>query len=772
MLGEALNNWHSGRFDLAQEQFRQLYATINQLPSESCRAMGHYFVEQHYIEEACVCYTRCLQFQYDEMCMSKYVQHMKDNHESIEQLLQFVYVYEELLSPQLLLRIIQRLQEVGRVDQTYALAVKALRDAEDQLNKTGQLTNEHIDLMQLVISHDVACGFLTQARFQLRKLLYVESTLTKYDGIVYWAIMLELVDCLRERPDYRTIKENCATVYRDLLQFYELFAKQQMDTTLAVRLSEYVTHDTWLMAKIQAVIQLSNLLQKKEPNKAIVQRLYAAYPMDFLIAKLYLVTFQPQDKPFWTSWLRYFSDLAEGVNRYRSTQQQRSRSSSAFEIAFLGGGEKIGGTAILVKTKDRAVLLDAGMFLNSDDMLTNFALLQQHDLTLQELDAVFVSHAHLDHIGSLPYIAKVAPNVPIYATDATKRLMQLLLKNVVRHQENCPYNELDIGRLFMQVETTGYGQTLDVNGWRVTFLEAGHIVGAASILLEMNGETLLFTGDISTEEQLTCGVFQAVKKPVDILITESTYGYTPLASRLDRRVQRELFIDMIEQTTSRGGTCLIPAFAVGRAQEVLSTLTQAYDGFFPFPVIIDGAVPVACDIYEVTSDFVLPNQVIVANCKKKGDIKRLIHEYPGAVIITSSGMLNEGSQSSYYAYELIDDPKSRIIFTGYLDAQSPAYDLFSHKNHCFKIEGEPWKEVQVKLASYALSAHIHRDDLLQLIGEITPKQVILMHGEHEKRYEPVRSFVPGARIYPSIVEMLQWMNIPTICAKNNEAYFI
>lgn len=774
MLNLALNQWYSGDIMRAQLNFLQLFKNLDHLPLKACQTMGAFFYEQKLDGEALACFEHFLNYQFDEESMKRYTELLVEQPEEIEQLYKFLELYESELSEGLAFSMLDRLAQLGTAQQAYLFATRLLVRIEWRFEKSACLTTEHVALTEWIVTYDVQQGNFTQARYQLRKLLCAEMTIVGHDNIIKWAISLDLVGLLLVRRDFRTILENCMPEYKKLLEFYVLLKQQKASHTLATELNEAEFQDEWLQDKVQAIVQMIQLLLKKGTDRSIIAQLYTKRPYDLLIAKLYTLYFEPTTESFWSTWLHDFDDLEEGVKWYRKYHPTPPHSSAGFEVAFLGGGEKIGGTAILVKMGGRSILLDAGMFLHEDNLLTNFSLLQQHGLTPADLDAVFVSHAHLDHTGSLPYISKVAPTVPIYATAETAKLMQILLRTVVEHEESPPYSEHDIGKLYLQIEQVRFNEKVQVGDWCVTFLEAGHIIGAASLFIEIAGKNLLFTGDISVEAQLTCGVFSGIDKPVDVLITESTYGYLPQQGNFNRKQQQQQLLATIEQTVSSGGTCLIPTFAVGRSQEVLSILQQHYDGFFPYPVIVDGGVLPVCDIYESTTYFELSEQVMNAHdYYKKGQFQPFFESNAqGAVVIASSGMLYEGSASSDYAYALIDDPNSTIIYTGYLDAQSPAYALFRLKEKRFKIGEKNWKDVQAKQKSISLSAHIQRDDLLQLIHQISPKTVMLMHGEHEKRFRPIHSTVSGEVIYPSIVEMLSWSKINTICAKNNETYQI
>lgn len=773
MFKEAMNEWYAGNTLLAKMSFDELYADLTQQSFETCRVLGKFYEECGEHQKAQSCLLQALYYQYDAESMTLYFQLSLTHGPNVDATKELLEFYEQQMTAQQALQGIFNLAKAGHASDAYVVAVRVLHRVERQFEVDALLTPTHVELVDWMIGQEVAQGNLTQARFQLRKLLHLNMSIAGHDRLVYWAICLELVDCLLTRIDIRTIQNNTLPLYKDILEFYEMLQQQKTSDALATRLNQHDITDPWLRDKVKAIVLMIQLLLKKGTNEPLLQQLYKRRSMDFLIAKLYLLSMKPTDAAFWTLWLQQHGDLEEAVRRYRQCHPLHMQKPAEFQVTFLGGGEKIGGTGIVIQHGESAILLDAGMFLQEERILTNFELLEQHGLTLPDLDAVLVSHAHLDHSGSLPYIAKTAPHVPIFATTETTKLMQILLRNVVSHEQDVPYTERDIGQLYLQITQTKCNEPFQVGDWRITFFEAGHIVGAASILLEKNGQTLLFTGDFSVEQQQTCHVFQAKIPHVDVLITESTYGYMPLASRLKREEQEKQLIQTVQQTVMSGGTCLIPAFAVGRAQEILSVLQQHYDGYFPFSVMIDGSVQPVCDVYESSAYFELSHQVQnVYDHSSKKEVYQQIQEQTGLVIVASSGMLNEDSASSLYAYEIIDDPNSTIIFTGYLAPISPGYGLMKAGANRFKIEGQPWKDVRAKLRNHAMSAHVHRDDLSVLLQTLSPKKVVLMHGEHDKHYQPLHSTASGRTIYPTIQDLLNWSSIPVVCAKNNESYLL
>jgi Cft2 family RNA processing exonuclease len=432
-------------------------------------------------------------------------------------------------------------------------------------------------------------------------------------------------------------------------------------------------------------------LERNDARK--IEAVYAQYPHDFFIAKIYSLTQTHLPDTFWRDFIHNHTDLEDAVRWYWKFQG-RSKPHTSLEkcrVTFLGGGEKIGGTSILISVNGRHILLDAGMFLNEEQPLTNFYVLAEHGLTLGDLDAVIVSHAHVDHTGSLPYIYKEAPQVPIYMTNATAKLMRILLSDSVKFANNMGYEQQHVDGVFATARRQTCNKKFTIpagdTNWQVTFYEAGHILGAASVHLQMADVSILFTGDFSIDAQRSCSSFQVPDDlHVDILITESTYGYMPSNGRVSRESQEKALLRALKKVTEEKGSFIIPAFAVGRAQEVLFLLKDAYkeEPFYPFNLVVDGKVIDVCNVYEQHAEepLNLLDNVLIGNemYGRNGDmtfeefLANYVQNRPSC-IIASSGMLNNGSSSSRYAERLIESSQNAIAFTGYLSGDSPGYQL-------------------------------------------------------------------------------------------------
>ena len=429
-------------------------------------------------------------------------------------------------------------------------------------------------------------------------------------------------------------------------------------------------------------------------------------------------------------------------------------------ITFLGGGNEIGASSAIVEIGSARILIDCGIRMSGEHRLPDLAAIRQTHAG--HLDAVLLTHAHMDHSGALPILHQHFPNVPVYATAPTRGLVEVLLRdsiNIMRaraesEQELPLYSQPAVESLLEKMIPTPFGSPLEIgrSGVTATWFPAGHILGASSIGVEgvEQGRSIrvLFSGDIAVADQLTVpGMLPPAAFHPDVLVIESTYGdrmHSP------RELEELRLIEMVAGVIERRGKLLIPAFAIGRAQEVALMLLKQFRAkrLASFPVWIDGMVKTVCGVYSKYPAHQTPysRRLIekhgnpffnivdeIRQVASPSEREKVLSGAP-CVIIASSGMLTGGA-SAFYAQQLVNDERNGVAITGYQDEESPGRQLLAlaeAETREISIAGKTF-EVKCGVEKYALSAHADCNEIAGLIEAINPREVVLVHGEGQSR---------------------------------------
>lgn len=428
------------------------------------------------------------------------------------------------------------------------------------------------------------------------------------------------------------------------------------------------------------------------------------------------------------------------------------------EVVFLGGASGIGASCIAVRTGNLWFLVDAGVRMDTRiDRLPDLAFLQDKSLA-----AIFITHAHADHIGAIPVVRQSFPKVPIYTSRPTMLLMELMLTDALQvmakrassglevplYDEKAVLATLLMLRTLPLMGTTTVPELPDVT---IHISRAGHVAGAVSIGFEAPDGSVIVSGDMSITPQRTVpGAALNSLKHADLLILESTYG-----ARLhpNRQSEEARLAQAVAEGIARGGHVLIPAFALGRAQEVLRILYEAQQrGHIPeFPVWVDGLVRGVCAAYVAMPEALtasLGRQIRKGYSPFFAGMIRPVNEPrfrdqildgSPACIVSSSGML-VGGPSAIYAAQLAPDPDSSILITGYQDEESPGRRLLSLTDGGGGTLDVGGKTVPVRchFDRYNLSAHADGSELTGMVSALKPKAVALVHGDGEARTELCR----------------------------------
>ncbi|MFH1064143.1 MAG: MBL fold metallo-hydrolase [Candidatus Woesearchaeota archaeon] len=392
------------------------------------------------------------------------------------------------------------------------------------------------------------------------------------------------------------------------------------------------------------------------------------------------------------------------------------------KLVFHGGAREVGRSCVEVVTEKRRILLDCGLKLSEHG--TEFPMTIEDP---EGIDAVFISHAHLDHTGALPLLDHQGMDCPIFATKTTKALSHLLLKDAfkvgkITHQ-HIGYEVEDIRNVLgcmnrVKIDTKG-----DFDGLSYKYFDAGHIPGSASVYINMDGTRILYTGDINTIETRLHKPAETDFPEVDLLICESTYGDREHPVRLK---EEQRFIESIEATLARGGSVIIPVFAIGRSQEIILLLAKQK---FGVPVYFDGMGVAATDIILENPESVKDAKALTSAMKKvnqirrAGDRKGVLKEK--CIIVTTSGMLTGGPVIHYLKY-MHTDPDNSLLITGYQGEGTNGRMLL--EEGVLFLDGFR-KRVKCEIKKFDFSAHAGMSELKGLVRKIKPKKVIFMHGD-------------------------------------------
>jgi Cft2 family RNA processing exonuclease len=425
------------------------------------------------------------------------------------------------------------------------------------------------------------------------------------------------------------------------------------------------------------------------------------------------------------------------------------------KLTFLGGAGSIGASCTLIQVGETRLVVDCGIRMNAPGRpLPDLSVLSDHTV-----DAIILTHAHTDHSGGLPVLCDAFPAAPVYATPPTLDLISILfsdalkISSIERDGEVPLYSKAQVERVLLNAVPVGFYQQKTVNDITITFLPAAHILGAAMVHLATPAGAVLFSGDYSVSVAGTVPSLDKPSLPVDLLISEATYG-----NRLheDREIAQNRLVQQVREVLENNGKVLIPSFAIGRAQEVILILQNALRSkkIPSVPVYVDGMVRDICSVYKKYEAYVtnrlakqIRNQpdpfftngiVGVTSPQMRGSVT----EKGPCVIVASSGMLTGGA-SAFYARKILGNEHDSILLTGYQDEESPGRALLALASQTgprtYEMTGE-CIDVKATVATFNLSAHADRIQMASLIESVHPRTVLLVHGDNQAR-EALRSSI-------------------------------
>ena len=419
----------------------------------------------------------------------------------------------------------------------------------------------------------------------------------------------------------------------------------------------------------------------------------------------------------------------------------------------IGGEKEIGSNCYLLEIDGVRIILDSGMHPKKEG---EAAIPDFYQLKSGEVEAVFISHSHLDHIGTLPVLQMKQPQAEVFMTPATAAVGEVMLHNSVNVMSS---KRLELGiieyPLFTHRDLEEWSEHWQAKPYQeafrigpeknvlAMFYDAGHILGSAGVYLESEaGETVFYTGDVQFEDQSVIPGADFPQDGVDTLIMECTRGQQERPEGFSRNQELSRFAGKIAETLQRGGSVLIPVFALGKGQEILYSIHRfKQEGLIPLktPVYYGGLSAKVMRLYDlfehrtrrIPTDFIFKEQVEMVSLPRRS--KGMMRCEPGNIYLVSSGMMTEKTLSNTLAEQVLPNPANSILFVGYCDPDSPAgmlKTIATGQTVCMSSHGSP-VSVKCEMDSFDFSGHSDREVLVDYVRNLHPKRVVLVHGDLE-----------------------------------------
>ncbi len=393
------------------------------------------------------------------------------------------------------------------------------------------------------------------------------------------------------------------------------------------------------------------------------------------------------------------------------------------DITFLGATKEIGKAGYLLEEQDETLLVDYGVKFGNPPTFPDM-------VDTRNLQGVALTHAHLDHTGGAPWILSKNPQLSLLCTPATRDIVTLLVHDMYKiSRGRLPFSKKDLARVNRQCQPLAYEETMPIGRhYEMTLFNAGHIPGSAMVSVRYDGKRILFTGDFNaTESRLCAGARNNLPKH-DFVVTESTYARRINPAR--EEIEQDL-VDTVVETAENGGTVLIPAFAVGRSQEVMCIL-ENYGVLDNFPTHVDGMARAVNKILLKHPEYVGAPRDFESAMKKTHAIRnnrdRNAAVSPGNIIISPAGMLKGGASHIYFK-KVHDDPRNAIVLVSFQIPGTPGAELLA-KN--MATVGNRVFKVTAKVRYHHLSSHSDANGMLEKLSGIPgDPEFFLIHGEPE-----------------------------------------
>lgn len=409
-------------------------------------------------------------------------------------------------------------------------------------------------------------------------------------------------------------------------------------------------------------------------------------------------------------------------------------------IRPLGAGQEVGRSCILLEYKGKKILLDCGIHpgMNGLDALPYFDSIHSE---MEQVDLLLISHFHLDHCGALPwFLQKTRFKGRCFMTHATKAIYRWILADYVKVSniaaEKFLYGEKDIDASMQKIETVNFHQETVVNGIKFWCYNAGHVLGAAMFMIEIAGVKILYTGDFSRQEDRHLMAAELPNVQPDVLIIESTYGTHIHEPREEREAR---FTGLVQDIVNRGGRCLIPVFALGRAQELLLILDE-YWSMHPelheIPIYYASSLAKKCmSVYQTYINAMnekIQKQISISNpfvFKHISNMKGIEHfdDIGPSVVMASPGMMQSGLSRELFETWCVDK-RNGVIIAGYCVEGTLAKHILSEPEEIVTMLGHKLP-LRCSVDYISFSAHTDYKQTSEFVRLLKPAHIVLVHGE-------------------------------------------